>query len=104
MGDLTAYTPGVILPEHEAERALAITIARTPEAILSATEAAKPNVLANHAFQLAKAMARFYNQCKVLDDANSTETTTSRLSLVWATSRALETSLRLLGLAPVSRM
>ena len=104
VGDLTAYTPGVILPEHEAERALAITIARTPEAILSATEAAKPNVLANHAFQLAKAMARFYNQCKVLDDANSTETTTSRLSLVWATSRALETSLRLLGLAPVSRM
>jgi len=103
-GELATFQPGELILEHESERALAVVIARTPEVVLAAAENAKPNLLANHCFQLAKAFARFYTHCRVLDDANSAQTTTSRLTLVWATSQALEPAVRLLGLTPLSRM
>ncbi|MFK7929328.1 MAG: arginine--tRNA ligase [Myxococcota bacterium] len=102
--ELQDWTPTALRLDHETERALAILIARTPEQAAAAAEAARPNLIADHCFHLAKAFARFFAECRVLDPQNDEATTTSRLTLVWASSRALELSLGLLGLTPLTRM
>jgi len=102
--DLHAWKPATLRLEHETERALALRNARTPEQAAVAAEAARPNLIADHSFHLAKAFARFFAECRVLDPANDEATTASRLTLVWASSRALELSLGLLGLTPLTRM
>jgi arginyl-tRNA synthetase len=104
VGELAGWSATPLQLSHDAERALAVRIARTPEVIEAAAEAARPNLLAEHCFQLAKALARFYAACRVNDPENDPATTASRLTLVWATSRALEAGLRLLGLTPLPRM
>lgn len=103
-GALADWTPATLRLEHPTERALAIAIGRTPEIILAAAETARPNLLADQCFALAKAFARFYGECRVIDPANDAATTASRLTLVQATSRALQAALQLLGLTPLSRM
>jgi arginyl-tRNA synthetase len=102
--DLQAHDPGPVAVAHESERALALLIARTPEAVLAAAEAAKPNLLAGHCFELARAFARFYAACRVLDADLPAEVQRARLSLVAATARALGFALDLLGLVPLRRM
>jgi arginyl-tRNA synthetase len=104
LGDLTDWVPAPVVLGHETERALALAISRTPELILAAAETARPNLLADHCFALAKGVARFYGECRVIDEANDEATTASRLTLVQAASRAIEMAVGLLGLTPLSRM
>lgn len=103
-GELAEFSPAAIVLGHETERTLALAISRTAEQAAVAADAARPNLMADHCFALAKAFARFFGECRVLDPANDAATTDSRLTLVWATSRALEVSLGLLGLTALSRM
>lgn len=102
-GELADWTPAKLHLEDGAERALAILVARTPEVIMAAADAAKPNLLANHAHALAKAMARFWSACRILGNEDEA-VTASRLTLCWATSKALSASLELLGVTPLPRM
>jgi arginyl-tRNA synthetase len=103
-GALVEWAPSTIVLNHETERALALLISRTPEVVLDATDTARPNLIAEHGFGLAKALARFYRECRVLDPDLDPAVTASRLTLVRATSRALETCLDLLGMPTLTRM
>jgi arginyl-tRNA synthetase len=98
------FLPGALVLEHPSERELAIAIARWPEAVLEAAETWRPNVLCDHLFGLANSFARFYGACRVLGEDVPAEVTQSRLSLVYATSRALALGLDLLGLRALERM
>jgi arginyl-tRNA synthetase len=88
--------------DHPLERALAVLIARTPEAIADAAAAYKPNILADHLYALATALSRFYSECRVLDEP--APVMRARLALVLATAHALGVGLRLLGIEPLDRM
>lgn len=102
-GELAEFTPAPITLDREAERALAVVLARSPEVISLAAETSRPNLLAEHCFAISKELARFYAACRVLDPEDDA-TTASRLTLVQATSRTLETCMGLLGLTPLARM
>ncbi|MFT7517970.1 MAG: arginyl-tRNA synthetase [Kiritimatiellia bacterium] len=104
LGLLADWAPRTVVLTHATERALALAIARTPEIAMVAAESNRPNLLAEHVFGLAKAMARFHKECRVLSGDNDEQTTFSRLTLVWSTSRALELCMELLGLTPLARM
>lgn len=102
--DLSAFRPGPVSVEHETERALALLILQTSEVVVAAAESARPNLLATHAFALARTFARFYSACRVLDDDLPAGVREARLSLVCAVARALSRCLDLLGLVTLSRM
>ena len=93
---------GAIQFDHPVERELAIVVRRTPEIIVQACEGFRPNLLAEHLFQVANTFASFYGQCPVLVDDPATKA--SRLALCSATDHALDAGLRLLGLVPLERM
>jgi arginyl-tRNA synthetase len=95
---------GPILVEHAAERALALEIARTPESIVNAAAAFRPNVLADQLYQLTQSFSRFWEQCRVLGDDVPAETASSRLSLVAATAHAIAAGLGILGVEAPERL
>ena len=68
---------------------------KLPEAVLRAAAAWRPNLLADHVYGLANAFSTFYRDCRVIGEGG--EVHASRLSLVFATARALELGLGLLG-------
>jgi arginyl-tRNA synthetase len=103
-GGAEGFVPGGIALDHPAERELALALSRLPEAIGEAASSWRPNVLCDHLFGIATSFARFYGACRVLGDDIPTATTQSRLSLVWATARALALGLELLGLQALDRM
>ena len=88
---------------HPLERELLLALSRTPEAVQSALETSRPNLLCDHLFGMAQAFNRFYFELPVLN-AESAELRVSRLSLIEATARVLGHGLRLLGLRPLDRM
>ncbi len=90
--------------EHEAERALALLVARLPEAIEAAAEQHRPNLLAEHLDQLAKAVGPFYESCPVLKEGVPADVRARRLALVFAVAHALRTGLDLLGIQTIPRM
>ncbi|TVQ92228.1 MAG: arginine--tRNA ligase [Deltaproteobacteria bacterium] len=102
--DIETFVPGLPDLTHDTARAVALLVVRTPEVVIAATEAAKPNVLATHVFALARAFASFYSACRVLDEDLSAEVRLGRLSLVYAVARSLSLCLDLLGLVPLRRM
>jgi arginyl-tRNA synthetase len=85
-GDLTA-----------AEINLIEQIALLPAEVQRAAREYKPLVMATYAYDLATAVNDFYEQCRVLDAPEPQRS--ARLALTDAARRALETSLRLLGIA-----
>jgi arginyl-tRNA synthetase len=97
------HTPGEILLEHPAERALAVTIARTPEQIEAAGHSWRPNLLCDHLFQITSTFGTFYRECHVLQ-AESQALIESRLALVESAANALKIGLELLGLTALERM
>lgn len=96
--------PGPVAVTHPAERALALMVARTPEVIMVAAEAYRPNLLADHLEALASAVSVFYEHCPVLKEGVSDEDRRKRLALVHAAAHALKTGLHLLGIGVVPRM
>ncbi len=98
------FVPATIAPSEPFERGLAIQLLRLPEAILLAAHTNRPNLLAEHLYQLATAFGRFYDECPVLKDDVAADVRSSRLGLVRATATALAAGLNLLGIEPLRRM
>jgi arginyl-tRNA synthetase len=94
---LTAFNP-----EAPLERALALRLLRFPQALEQALHLHRPNMLCEYLFKTAKELNRFYMEHRVLDAEGNDRNT--RVNLIEATARTLETGLRLLGIQPLERM
>jgi len=82
---------------HPKERALAMHLARCPEALEDCLHDMAPNRLAEYLYELAERFNSFYVNCKVLDD----EKEAGRMVLVRATGRVMRDLLGLLGITPI---
>jgi arginyl-tRNA synthetase len=86
----------------QAEVDLIERITQLPDAVVKAAEEYRPLVIANLAFDLAKAFNDFYNTCQVLNAEPAVRD--YRLRLVAAAQQAIATSLALLGITAPSMM
>lgn len=84
-----------------AERELLLTLARYPEAVAAALRSYRPNLLADHLFEVANRYNRFYHDLPVLQGGAERA---SRLALVEATRRVLRHGMERLGLQVLDRM
>jgi len=93
-----------IFPDHleKAEVNLIELMTKLPDEIVRAAEEYRPLVIANLAFDLAKAFNDFYNSCQVLN--TSQDIRAYRLRLVAAAKQVISTCLNLLGITPPSAM
>jgi arginyl-tRNA synthetase len=98
----TAWTPASV--GHPAERALALTLLKTPEVIVAAAQTSRPNLLADHLHRVASDVASFYTECPVLHPDVADDVRRGRLSLVRAARVVLGRGLDLLGLVALDRM
>jgi arginyl-tRNA synthetase len=99
LGKLDIPLPESKKPSHElhpAEIQLIDWISRFPGEVQRAAADYKPLVIANTAYELARAFSDFYMQCPVLKAESSV--TKFRLRLVAATRQAIANSLNLLGI------
>ena len=87
---------------EKAEVDLIELMTRLPEDVLRASEGYRPLIIANLAYDLARAFNDFYNTCHVLNA--KPEVRAYRLRLVAAAQQAIATSLRLLGIDAPSMM
>jgi arginyl-tRNA synthetase len=94
---------GAIVVAEGAERDLVLVLDGFDHVLGEAAERRAPNLVADHAFRLAQAFARFYAACPVLA-APDEATRASRLALAGLTLRQLELALDLLGIATPERM
>ncbi|HEY5288393.1 MAG TPA: arginine--tRNA ligase, partial [Caulobacteraceae bacterium] len=94
---------GPIVIVAQAERELALTLDSFDGALGEAYDRRAPNLIADHAFRLAQAFARFYAACPVLA-APDAATRASRLALATVALAQLELALDLLGIATPERM
>jgi arginyl-tRNA synthetase len=94
--------PGEIVIDAPAERDLVLVLDGFGYALTEAYDKSAPNFIADHAFRLAQAFARFYAACPVLS-ASEVERG-SRLALAELTLKQLELALDLLGLETPERM
>jgi len=92
------------LPLAPAERALGLLLDEFGAVLDSTMETYEPHKLAAYLFQVASAFATFYEQCKVLDDANAPEVVENRLFLCDVTARTLRQGLTLLGIRTPERL
>lgn len=100
-----SYMPDAVeFPEQleKAEVDLIELLTRLPAEVQRASEDFRPLVIANLAYDLAKAFNDFYNTCHVLNAEPSVRA--YRLRLVAAAKQVLATSLNLLGIAAPSTM
>lgn len=94
--------PGAILSTPP-ERNLTLHLLRLEEAITTAAEEYKPNILTSYLWDVAKTYSTFNDQCHVLK-AETPELRKSRLLLCDVTARVIQLSLQLLGIKTVERM
>lgn len=85
---------------HEDEQALALAVARFPEAVEDALADLSPNRLCDYLYQLTEAFNQFYGSCKVVGSAEEE----SRLLLCEATAVVMRQVFALLGLTPLFRL
>ncbi len=93
---------GPIQVEAPAERELVLLLDAFDHAVIEAYDKRAPNLIADHAFRLAQAFARFYAACPVLSAEGPVRA--SRLALAALTLKQLELALDLLGVATPERM
>jgi arginyl-tRNA synthetase len=93
-GEITVAAP--------AERELVLLLDAFDHAVTEAYDKRAPNLIADHAFRLAQAFARFYAACPVLSAPPPERG--SRLALAALTLRQLELTLDVLGIAIPDRM
>jgi len=101
-GEVEAVDLGALRLEHENERALAVALARFPEAVEAALGVSRPNMLCEYLYNTARDYNRFYQSCPVLKSEGATRE--SRLALVEASTRVLKAGMALVGLAALERM
>ncbi len=87
-----------------AERALGLHLDQFGELLLEVAKGPEPHKLAAYLYQLASHLTTFYDQCKVLDDANPQEVVENRLFLVDLTARTLHQGMALLGIRTPERL
>ncbi len=88
---------------HEGERELVNKLAKYPEIVLQAGLHLKPSLIAQYAFELSQAYARYYEAVRILDESN-TEASMERLALCAAIKQVLTNALGLLGIATIEEM
>jgi arginyl-tRNA synthetase len=103
--DATALqiNPPLPLLDQPEERALALVLLRFPEALESAAQELKPNLITAYLWDLANAYSSFYQKHQVLK-AETPELRKSRLLLCDLTARVLRQGLNLLGIRTIARM
>ncbi len=101
--DERAAAEAVIELSEPAERALALSLLRAPEAIDKVAADLTPHVLCAYLYDLSGEFNRFYEACPVLA-AEQERTRRSRLRLCDLTARTLRVGLRLLGIETIERM
>jgi arginyl-tRNA synthetase len=95
--------PDELILAADEERALAIKLLQFGEVVPLVLEDFRPNLLANHLYDLAIVFHGFYEACPVLK-AETAESRASRLVLCEVTARVLQTGLNLLGIDAPERM
>ncbi|MCH7961366.1 MAG: hypothetical protein IIC49_03430 [Planctomycetes bacterium] len=91
------------LPEHPAEKTIALQLLRYPAALSATAESLGPHRLCVYLYELAGAFSKFYEQCPVLA-AEGERTRASRLRLCQLTARVLADGLGVLGIPTLDRM
>jgi arginyl-tRNA synthetase len=86
-----------------AERQLALQLFRFHEAIEEVTRECRPHLLCQYLFETAESLARFYDQCDVLKEADPA-VKQSRLLLIDLVKRVLSQGLALLGIGYNEKM
>ncbi|MFO0869095.1 MAG: arginine--tRNA ligase [Pirellulales bacterium] len=86
-----------------AERALALWLARFPEALADALADYRPNLLTGYLYEVTRKFSAFFEACPVLK-AEATSTRHSRLLLCALTGQIVRQGLELLGIQVVERM
>ncbi|MBK9219644.1 MAG: arginine--tRNA ligase [Uliginosibacterium sp.] len=94
-------TAPVVLGE-EAERQLALALARFADALQSVARETMPHFLCAYLYELAGQFMRFYEACPVLKSEGAVRA--SRLRLCELTARTLKTGLGLLGIDVLEQM
>lgn len=94
---------------HSAERTLALSLTRLPEAVASAARLLYPHILAEHVLELAAATHVCYDACRVLPptDAQAEQDwrlSARRLRLLGAADADIRLCCHLLGVEVVTRM
>jgi arginyl-tRNA synthetase len=91
-----------IVLNDEAERQLALVLARFAEAVNSVARETMPHFLCAYLYELAGQFMRFYEACPVLKSEG--EVRASRLQLCQLTANTLKTGLGLLGIGVLEAM
>lgn len=100
--DITIEENSEILLETEIEKQLAMSVIKFPEIIEKAAETYKPNLVADHIFDLAQKFSSFYNATPILKSGD--KLVSSRLKLSKTVAETIKEGLDLLGIEVVERM
>ncbi len=93
---------GPFVLTEDAERALALTLARFAEELPRVLEDFRPNILSNYLYDLATRFHSFFEACPVLRAEGEARVT--RLALCELTSRVIRQGLELLGIGVTEKM
>lgn len=101
-GDVSTHLPQ---PSHilPAEMQLIKILQRYPQAVKDAGRELSPGVIANYAYEVAKAYNHFYHECPILKESDE-EIKQMRLHLCMLTAHTIKTSFELLGIAVPEKM
>lgn len=102
LATLAGAEDAAVSVEHPRERALALHLARFPDAVADVLEDLAPNRLTDYVYELSEAFSGFYTDCQVLGSGGKTED--GRLLLTEATGVVMRKCLELLGIAPLYRI
>jgi arginyl-tRNA synthetase len=97
------YADATVSVTSESERQLALALLRLPEAVALAQARRAPNVLCDHAFELAQAYSRFYGEHHIMSEADAA-VRGARLALCRAVLAQMTLVLDLLGIEVPERM
>lgn len=97
------FVDASIAVNSESERNLALALLRLPEAVALAQTRRAPNVLCDHAFELAQAYSRFYGEHHIMSETDA-GLRGARLALCRAVLAQLTLVLNLLGIEVPERM
>ena len=95
---------GDIIPEHLAERELALQLGRFSETIESVAREGLPHQLCAYLYETAGAFMKFYEACPVNREGVNPTQRNSRLLICALTARTLKLGLDLLGIETVEQM
>lgn len=97
-----AVPPETVTISEPAERALAMKLLRLPEALASAEDDFRLNLVTTYLYELSQVFTGFYESCPVL--ASDDPVRSGRLALCDLAARTLRTGLETLGIGVVERM